>query len=106
MNDLVEEGRRVNEELRLAIENKVEDCHRAFSDSQHVENLNRRLRDENEDLKRKNEDLEIRFRHLQDKMNNQIYTRATEYKEQTLKVLSKGENRKSLSPTIERVHQQ
>jgi hypothetical protein len=50
--------------LRFAIENKVEDCNRAFSENQHVENLNRRLRDENEDLKRKNDDLEIRFRHL------------------------------------------
>ena len=50
--------------MRFAIENKVEDCNRAFSENQHVENLNRRLRDENEDLKRKNDDLEIRFRHL------------------------------------------
>ena len=64
MNDLVEEGRRVNEELRFDLESKVEDCHRAFSENQHLENLNRRLRDENEDWKRKNDDLDMRLRHL------------------------------------------
>lgn len=64
MNDLVEEGRRVNEELRFDIVNKVDDCNRAFSETQHVENLNRRHIDENEDLKRKNDDLEMKFRHL------------------------------------------
>jgi len=70
LSDVVEEGRKINEELRFDLERKSEDCVRAFNEVQHVDTLFRRLRDENEDLKRKNDDLEMRFRHLQDKMNS------------------------------------
>ena len=52
------EGHRINDELRFSVNNKVEECNRTFGENQHVKNLNKKLRDDNEDLKLKNFDLE------------------------------------------------
>lgn len=51
-----------------------------------------RLNNESAELKKIIEDLEMKNRKLVDKLNDQIYQKATEYKERTLQALQKSES--------------
>jgi hypothetical protein len=58
------------------------------------------LNDESSELKRIIEDLEHKNRKLVEKLNDQIYQKATEYKERTLQALTKSESPTKLRRAI------
>ena len=72
---------------------RIDEGARAYREINTWKDAVHKLEQENVDQKRVIDELEVRNRTLVDKLNNQIYSRATEYKEKTLQVLMNSKNR-------------
>lgn len=73
-----------NDEAYRKITLKSEECASLNLEIMSWKEVNDRLNQENSDLKSVIDDLESKNRKLVDKLNEQIYLKASEYKEKTL----------------------